>query len=71
MILGRSVHTAKMLCEQIFTVEVIVVEGAIVVGIGCWRAKIATPVAKLDVLGADVSLPLVLRRESGIASVVG
>lgn len=57
---GCGVHASKMLCEEVFAVEVIVVEGLVVAGVGRWLAKIAAPVAKLNVLGADVPLPFVL-----------
>merc|ERR1711981_320916 len=60
-----AVHATQMLCEEVFAIEV-------VVGGVCWIAvttHIATPKAKLDMLSADVSLPLILRCESSAASV--
>jgi hypothetical protein len=49
-----------MLREEILTIEIVVVECLIVVRVGRGWAKIAAPEAKLDVLCADVPLPLVL-----------
>lgn len=56
-------HAAQMLREEVFAVEVIVVEHPIVFGVCGWRAKIAAPVAQFDVLGADVALPFILGGE--------
>jgi len=69
VVFGRSVHATKVLREEIFTVEVIVIKCLIVIGIGGRWTKIAAPEAKLDVLGVDVPLPLVLRRKCGVAAV--
>jgi hypothetical protein len=71
VVFGRGVHAAEMLCEEVFAVEVVVVEGLLVVGIGRWGAEVAAPVAEFDVLGADVPLPLVLGGEVGGAAICG
>ena len=67
--LGRCVHTTKVLREQVFAVEVVEVDSLVILCVDGWRTKIATPVAELDVLGADVSLPFVLGNECRVASI--
>lgn len=56
-------HAAQVLCEKILAIEVVVVDGLIVIGISGWWADIASPEAELDVLGVDVPLPFVLGGE--------
>lgn len=58
--LWRGMHAAKVLREEIFAVEVVVVESLIVIWVCRGWAEIAAPVAELDMLRADVPLPLVL-----------
>lgn len=55
-----GVHAAKVLCEKVFAVEVIVVVAGWIVGVGGRCAEIAAPETKLDVLRADMALPLIL-----------
>jgi hypothetical protein len=49
-----------MLCEEILAIKVIVVDSMVVFGVRGYWAKITAPKAELDVLCADVPLPLVL-----------
>jgi hypothetical protein len=65
----RGVHAAKMLSEEIFAVEVVVVDGVFVIRIDRCGTKVAAPETKLDVLGADVSLPLILGREGRLTTI--
>jgi hypothetical protein len=58
-----------MLCKKVLAVEVVVVEGVLVVRVDGSGAEVAAPEAKLDVLGADMALPLVLGGEGGLAAV--
>ena len=55
-----GVHAAEVLREEVFAVEIVVVERLLVVWIGRWRAEVAPPVAELDMLGTDVSFPFIL-----------
>ena len=66
-----SVHATQVLREEVFAVEVVVVGGRRIVGVGGGCAEVAAPEAKFDVLSANVPLPLVLRGESGSAVVDG
>lgn len=68
---GCGMHATEVLSEEVFAVEVVVVDCVLVVWVGGGCAEIAAPVGKLDVLSADVSLPLVLGREVGCAAVCG
>jgi hypothetical protein len=60
VIWGRSVHAAEMLGEEVFSVEVVVVDGVLIVRVDGGDTEVATPKAELDVLGADMSLPFIL-----------
>ena len=62
-------HSAEMLCEEIFAVEVVVIKSLLVVWVDGGGAEVAAPVAELDVLRADVALPFVLGGEGGGAAV--
>lgn len=68
-VIGRGVHAPEMLGEEIFAVEVVVVDCMFVVGVDGSDAEVAAPEAELDVLRADVSLPFVLGGEGGLAAV--
>jgi hypothetical protein len=69
--LGRGVHAAQVLCEQVFSVEFVVVEHVVVVGVCSREAEIAAPEAEFDVLSADVAFPLVFGGEGRVAAVAG
>jgi hypothetical protein len=58
-----------VLRKEVLTIEVVVVEGVLVVRVDGSDAEVAAPEAELDMLGADVALPLVLGREGGLATV--
>jgi hypothetical protein len=62
-------HAPKVLRKEVLAVEVVVVDGVFVVRVDGGDAKIAAPEAELDVLGADVALPLVLGGEGRLAAV--
>lgn len=68
---GGGVHASQVLGEKVFAVKVVVIDGAVVVGVDGYGAQIAAPEAKLDVLRADVPLPFVLGDEVGLAAVGG
>ena len=58
-----GVHAAKVLCEEVFAVEIIVVQRQSIVRVRSRRAEIAAPIAEFNMLGTDMTFPFVLRRE--------
>jgi hypothetical protein len=56
---GRGVHAAEVLGEEVFAVEIIVIDCLFIVGVDGGDAEIAAPEPELDVLGADVALPFI------------
>jgi len=71
LVFGCGMHATQVLSEEIFAVEVVVVDCMLVVWVDGGGAEIAAPVGELDMLSADVSLPLVLRGEVGCAAICG
>ena len=71
LFLGCGMHATEVLSEEVFAVEVVVVDCVLAVWVGGGCAEIAAPVSELDVLGADVSLPFILGREVGCAAIYG
>lgn len=51
------------MCEEIFAVEIVVVDDIIVVGVYGRGTEITAPESELYVLGADVSFPFILGSE--------
>ena len=68
-VLWSGVHAAKMLGEEVFAVEVVVVQSVVVVWVYCRWTQVTAPEAELDVLRTDVSLPLVLGTEVGLTAI--
>lgn len=69
LVLGGGVHAAKVLSEEVLAVEVVVIESVVVVWVYGRRTQVTAPVAKLDVLCADMPLPLVLGTEVRLAPI--
>lgn len=67
--LGCCMHTAKMLREKILAIEVVVVDTLIIVRVGRRWTQITAPVTELDMLGAHMSLPLVLGCKVGCTAI--
>jgi len=67
----RGVHATQMLREEVFAVEVVMVDAAVVMRVYRCGTQVAAPEAKFNVLSADVSLPLILRDEVGGAAIGG
>jgi hypothetical protein len=66
-----SVHATQMLCKEVFAVEVVVAaRGCLLTVVGVALAHVAAVVAKLKVLGRDMSFPFVLGTEGGMTAVV-
>lgn len=67
-LVGRwGVHASEMLREEIFAVEVVIVECRAVGAVVGSGTQIAAPEPEPDVLGAHVPLPLVLGCKGGCA----
>ena len=71
LVFGCSMHATEVLSEEILAIEVVVVDRALIVWVDGGSAEIAAPVGELNMLSADVSLPLILRGEVGRAAVCG